>query len=54
MVETAVRVAADALLVSKRRRFTAERIETLISASLCVEKTAPVMNDGLMTGRALF
>ena len=34
MVETAAKVAADALVVSKRRRFTAERIETLISASL--------------------
>jgi len=39
MVETADRVAADALVVSKRRRFTAERTETLISASLCDKKT---------------
>src|SRR5690242_17619003 len=33
-VETAVRVAADAPVASRRRRLTAERIESLMSASL--------------------
>jgi hypothetical protein len=51
MMEIAVTVAADALVVSNRRRFTAERSETLISASVCDKKTPLlVMDDGLMTG----
>src|SRR5215472_1002301 len=38
MPETAVRVAADAPVASKRRRFTAERIENLMSASLTLKR----------------